>query len=419
MTDIPQKLSADSTFDRTGQHLLPVYPRYPVTFETGAGVFLYDADGRAYLDLVSGLGVNALGHAHPRITAVYREQAGRLVHLSNHYGNRHITALADQLCALTGMAGVFFSTGGTEAVEGAMKLARLAARDGYGSRKHAFVALRAGYHGRTFGALSVTGQTRYRDGFEPSLPNVRFVERNDIAELQAAIDDDVCAILIEPIQGEGGIWECSTEYLTEARRLADAHHALLIFDEIQCGLGRTGDWFAFEASGVRPDVLVIGKPLGAGLPLSAFLVTQDLFHVFRPGQHGSTLGGSPLACRLGLEFLAIMQEENMLARIRRTGSYLQQQLKSFGANMPVADVRGRGLLQGLELTIPGRPIAEAALRRCLMLNITQGNIVRFLPSYLLEAEHVDQAVAIMLNVMASMVSPEEAVAGEPATLHRG
>lgn len=419
MTDIPQKLSADSTFDRTGQHLLPVYPRYPVTFETGAGVFLYDADGRAYLDLVSGLGVNALGHAHPRITAVYREQAGRLVHLSNHYGNRHITALADQLCALSGMAGVFFSTGGTEAVEGAMKLARLAARDGYGSRKHAFVALRAGYHGRTFGALSVTGQTRYRDGFEPSLPNVRFVERNDIAELQAAIDDDVCAILIEPIQGEGGIWECSTEYLTEARRLADAHHALLIFDEIQCGLGRTGDWFAFEASGVRPDVLVIGKPLGAGLPLSAFLVTQDLFHVFRPGQHGSTLGGSPLACRLGLEFLAIMQEENMLARIRRTGSYLQQQLKSFGANMPVADVRGRGLLQGLELTIPGRPIAEAALRRCLMLNITQGNIVRFLPSYLLEAEHVDQAVAIMLNVMASMVSPEEAVAGEPATLHRG
>ncbi|HUZ04655.1 MAG TPA: aminotransferase class III-fold pyridoxal phosphate-dependent enzyme, partial [Acidobacteriaceae bacterium] len=224
MTNIPQKISADPTSERNGQHILPIYSRYPVTFERGNGVFLYDDGGRAYLDFASGLGVNALGHAHPRITAIYREQAGRLVHLSNHYGNRYPSELADRLCSLTGMAGVFFSTGGTEAVEGAMKLARLAARDGYGSHKQAFVALCGGYHGRTFGALSVTGQPRYRDGFGPGLSDIRFVDRNDVPGLRAAMDDDVCAILIEPVQGEGGIWECAPEFLAEARRLADTHH---------------------------------------------------------------------------------------------------------------------------------------------------------------------------------------------------
>lgn len=411
MTDIPQKDSADTNSARNGQHLLPVYPRYSVRFETGAGVFLYDDRGRAYLDLVSGLGVNALGHAHPRITAIYQEQSARLVHVSNHYGNRYTEGLAERLCMLTGMGGVFFSTGGTEAVEGAMKLARIVARDGFGSRKHAFVALRGGYHGRTFGSLSVTGQARYRDGFEPGIPNVRFVERNDVAELRAAMDDEVCAILVEPIQGEGGVWECTPEYLAEARRLANAHHALLLYDEIQCGLGRTGNWFAYENSGVRPDVLIVGKPLGAGLPLSAFLVTQDLFHAFRPGHHGSTLGGSPLACRLGLEFLSIVEEEGMLHHIRQTGTYLRQQLLNLSEELPVAtEVRGRGLLQGLVLARPGRPVAEAALDHGLLLNVTQGNVLRFLPPYLLEPAHVDQAIATLRELLSQPVSEETAFA---------
>ncbi|HEX4022465.1 MAG TPA: acetylornithine transaminase [Acidobacteriaceae bacterium] len=418
MTDIPQKLTVDPTSVRNGEHLLPVYPRYSVSFETGAGVFLYDDRGRAYLDLVSGLGVNALGHAHPRITAVYREQAARLVHLSNHYGNRYTEELAQRLCELTDMAGIFFSTGGTEAVEGAMKLARVVARDGFGSRKHAFVALRGGYHGRTFGSLSVTGQARYRDGFEPALPNVRFVERNDVAELRAAMDDEVCAILIEPIQGEGGVWECTPEYLAEARRLANAHHALLLYDEIQCGLGRTGNWFAYENSGVRPDVLIIGKPLGAGLPLSAFLVTQDLFHALRLGHHGSTLGGSPLACRLGLEFLSILEEEAMLPHIRQTGIYLRQQLLSLSEELPAAaEVRGRGLLQGLALNRPGRPVAEAALDRGLLLNVTQGNVLRFLPSYLLQPAHVDQAIATLRELLAVPADGEKASARGQESVH--
>ncbi len=420
MTDIPQKDSADPISAGYGQRLLPIYPRYPVTFESGAGVFLYDDKGRAYLDLVSGLGVNALGHAHPRLTPIFREQSARLVHLSNHYGNRYTSELADRLCTLTGMAGVFFSTGGTEAVEGAMKLARLVSYTGYEGRKYAFVALRGGYHGRTFGSLSVTGQDRYREGFAPGLPDVRFVDRNNIAELRAAMDQDVCAILLEPFQGEGGVWECSAEYLAEARRLADENHALLIYDEIQCGLGRTGDWFAYEASGVRPDVLVIGKPLGAGLPLSAFLVTEDLFHAFKPAQHGSTLGGSPLACRLGLEFLSIMEGEGMLHRIHETGNYLTQQLKTLVAEFPVATaVRGRGLLQGLVITQPGRPIAEAALQSGLLLNVTQGNIFRFLPPYILEPAHIGQAVSILHELLTVASAAEDVLASATTSSSSG
>ena len=407
----PQKDSADSKTVRTPQRLLPIYPRYPVTFESGAGVYLYDDKGRAHLDLVSGLGVNAMGHAHPRLVPIFRDQAAKLVHLSNHYDNRYPTALAERLCDLTGMAGVFFSTGGTEAVEGAIKLARLAAWDGGIGRKSAFVSLRGSYHGRTYGALSVTGQDRYRQGFEPGLPDIRFVDRNDIDGLRAAMDNDVCGILIEPLQGEGGVWECTTEYLAEARRLADEHHALLIYDEIQSGLGRTGDWFAYERSGVRPDVLIVGKPLGGGLPLSAFLVTEELFGVFQLAQHGSTLGGSPLASRLGLEFLSFMESEGMLHRIHQTSQYMQQQLQKLVKDYPVARaVRGRGLLLGLEISQPGRPIAEAALQRGLLLNVTQGNIFRFLPPYILEPQHVDQAIGIFQELLTIASEAEKACA---------
>jgi predicted acetylornithine/succinylornithine family transaminase len=406
MTDTPQELSADPASYRPDQHILPVYPRYPVTLERGEGVFLYDEQGRAYLDLVSGLGVNALGHAHPRITAVFREQAARLVHISNFYGNRYPSELADRLCALTGMEGVFYSTGGTEAVEGAMKLARLAGREGFGDHKRAFVSLHGSYHGRTFGSLSITGQTKYRDGFGPALTDIRFVQRNDVAGLRAAMDDDVCAILLEPVQGEGGVRECSQEFLVAARQLADAHHALLIFDEVQCGLGRTGSWFVYETTGVRPDVLVIGKPLGAGLPLSAFLVTKDLFHAFHPGQHGSTLGGSPLACRLGLEFLSIMEEEGMLPRIRQAGEHLRAGLQGLVDDLPVAtEVRGRGLLQGLELTRPARPVTDAALEHGLLLNATQGSVLRFLPPYILETKHIDQAMKVLREVLLAGMLP--------------
>ena len=400
-----------ATLERDRKVLLPVYPTYEVVFAGGKGVFLYDADGRRYLDTVSGLGVNALGYAHPRMVEAMCSQAGSLIHVSNHYSSRYPGELAERLCALTGLSAAFFATGGTEALESALKLARLAALEGYGPGKHVFVSLKNSYHGRTFGSLSVTGQEKYRNGFEPALPEGRFVARNNIAELRAAMSDDVCGILIEPVMGEGGVHECSTEFLREARRLADQYHAVLILDEIQCGLGRTGSWFAFLDHDIQPDILVIGKPLGGGLPLSAILVREQLRNVFSPGKHGSTLGGGVLAARMGLEFLAIVEEEGLLDQVRETGSYLRKTLLQIAAEHGhVDEARGRGLLQALCLHQPARPVAEAALREGLLLNVVQGSVIRFLPPYLLEARHVDLLADLLGELLGGRAKKMEAAA---------
>ncbi len=401
MARFRQDSVAQQILRRDSEYLLPVYARFPVVMERGEGVYLWDSSGNRYLDMMAGLGVNALGHANPRITAVASSQAARLIHLSPQYCTRYAGELAERLCALSGMAGVFFSTGGAESVEGALKVARIYARQNYSAEKHRVVSLLGSYHGRTYGSMSVTGQAKYRDDFEPGLPGADFVPREDIEALRAAVTDDTCAILLETVLGEGGIYEVSTGYLQEARRLANKHRALLILDEIQCGLGRTGKWFAFEHHGVQPDVLVIGKPLGGGLPLSALLVTADLFHALGLGKHGSTLGGSPLACRLGLEFLNVVEDENLLARVTDTGAYLRQRLDAFVASHDIAvEARGIGLIQGLELSIPGRALAEEALEQGVMLNFVQGNIMRFLPAFLLERSHVDAAMDVITPLLA-------------------
>src|ERR1700758_5782698 len=266
--------------ERERQFLLQTYNRYPVVLTRGKGVFLYDIDDRRYLDFVSGLGVNALGHAHPRIVKTIREQAAKLIHVSNLYYHEYQGALAEKLCTLAGSSvggpsmgtcRAFFSNSGTEAIEGSIKLARLAGHRAGGEAKCRLVALEGSYHGRTFGALSLTGQDKHRKGFEPLLEDVTFVPRNNVEALRAAVTDDTCAIVLEPIFGEGGIYECSPEFLQECRVVADRHKAALIFDEIQCGLGRTGTIFAFQAFGVTPDIVAIAKPIAAGLPLGAFI----------------------------------------------------------------------------------------------------------------------------------------------------
>jgi acetylornithine/N-succinyldiaminopimelate aminotransferase len=400
MDNFRQNAEAQLLLARDAEVLLPVYARFPVMMERGEGVYLFDTSGNRYLDLMAGLGVNALGHGHPRLTAVLSEQAGKLIHLSPQYGHRYPGELAERLCALAGLRGAFFSTGGTEAVEGALKLAHTHARRNYGKDKQGIVALRQSYHGRSYGALSVTGQEKYRVDFGPGIPHVSFVDRNDAAQLRAAVGSETAAILLEPVLGEGGVHVLTTEYLREARRLADEHGALLIFDEIQCGLGRTGDWFAFEASGVRPDVLLLGKPLGGGLPLSAMLVNDDLFHSFGLAKHGSTLGGSPLLCRLGLEFLDVVAEEGLLAQVREVGGHLLATLQATARESARAvEARGRGLLLGLELNEPARPIAEAGLERGFLLNLVQGHVLRFLPSFLLERQHVDEVGALLSDLL--------------------
>ncbi len=392
--------TTDEIIERERRFLLPTYNRYPIALERGKGVFLYDREGNRYLDFVAGLGVNALGHAHPRVVKAIREQSARAIHFSNLYYHEFQGRLAEKLCQLSGLRRAFFSNSGTEAIEGSIKLARLAGHRVGGEAKSQLVALEGSYHGRTFGAMSLTGQDKYRKGFEPLLEDVKFVPRNDLGALRAAVDDRTCAIVLEPIFGEGGIYECSTAFLQECRAAADRHRAALIFDEIQCGLGRTGTIFAFQAFGVTPDIVAIAKPIAAGLPLGAFLAKEEFASAISAGQHGTTFGGGPLVCRVALEYFAIIEDEGLLENVSRVGAYLQERLKSLaGRYAAVQEVRGRGLIQGLQLAIPARPIVEQALAEGVLFNSTQDTVLRFLPPFLLQEKHVDKGIRVLKKLL--------------------
>jgi acetylornithine/N-succinyldiaminopimelate aminotransferase len=383
----------DEIAARERNYLLNTYARYPLVIARGKGVHVYDLEGRRYLDFVGGLGVNALGHAHPRIVKVIREQAAKVIHISNLYYNEYQGLLAEKLCTLSGLDRAFFSNSGTEAIEGALKLVRAAGHASGGTEKCVVVALENSFHGRTMGALALTGQAKYRKDFDPMLEGVRFVPRNDVEALRAAVDDKVCAIILEPIQGEGGIQASGQEFLAACRELADRHRAALIFDEIQCGLGRTGQLFAFQHFGVTPDVVCIAKPIAAGLPLGAFLAREHLARHISPGKHGTTFGGGPLTCRVALEYLAILEEENLLERVRRVGAYFAQKLGELVQKLDIAvEARGVGAMQGLQLSVPGKPVVDGCLANGLLINVTQESVLRFLPPFLLEEKHVDSGM---------------------------
>lgn len=403
---------------RESQYLLGTYARYPLALERGKGVFLYDFEGKKYLDLLSGLGVNALGHAHPRIVKVIRDQAAKVIHLSNLYYNEYQGLLAEKLTKASGLTRAFFSNSGTEAIEGALKLVRAAGHDRGGEAKSKVVALDGSFHGRTLGALSITGQPKYRRNFDPLPGGVHFIDRDNIEQLNAAVDDSTCAIIIEPIQGEGGIRPASIEFLKAAREAATRHHAALIFDEIQCGMGRTGSLFAFQHFGVKPDVVCLAKPIAAGLPLGAFLVTEELASAMSAGKHGTTFGGGPLACRVALEYLAILEEENRLEQVERVGTYFTEQLKELVQAFDiVAEQRGTGMIQAIELTIPAKGFVEGAIAEGVLLNVTQETVLRFLPPFLLEKKHVDKGIKVLKKLLraaqksAKQRKAEVAVAG--------
>ncbi len=393
------------------KYLLNTYARYPLAIARGKGVYVYDVDGRRYLDLLAGLGVNALGHAHPRIVKVIRDQAAKVIHVSNLYYNQYQGLLAEKLCTKSGLDRAFFSNSGTEAIEGALKLVRAAGHATGGPEKCILIALENSFHGRTMGALALTGQAKYRQGFDPMLEGVRFVPRNDVEALRNAMDDKVCGIVLEPIQGEGGIQESSSEFLQACRQLADQHQAALIFDEIQCGLGRTGQLFAFQHFGVVPDVLCIAKPIAGGLPLGAFLAKERFAQHITPGKHGTTFGGGPLTCRVALEYLAILEDENLLEQVRRVGGYLSQELRELVDKFDIAvEVRGVGAIQALQLTIPGKPILEGSLARGLLINVTQDTVLRFLPPFLLQEKHVDSGMRILRRLLADAQKQEKKAA---------
>lgn len=399
--------------DREKQYLLPTYARYPLGLERGKGVYLYDFEGMKYLDMLSGLGVNALGHAHPRIVKVIRDQAARVIHLSNLYYNEYQGLLAEKLCEASGLGRAFFANSGTEAIEGALKLVRAAGHDRAGDRKSKVVAIDGSFHGRTLGALSITGQPKYRKNFDPLPGGVQFIGYNNVEELNAAVDDDTCAIVVEPIQGEGGVRPASVEFLKAARAAATRHNAALILDEIQCGMGRTGKLFAFDHFGVRPDVVCVAKPIAAGLPLGAFLVTEEFASAFSPGKHGTTFGGGPLACRVALEYLAILEEEKRLEQVQRVGAYLTSKLQTLVEKFEiVVEARGVGMMQAIELSVPAKGFVEGAIADGVLINVTQERVVRLLPPFLLEEKHVDKAIKTLTKLL--KVAQKEAKAERKA-----
>jgi acetylornithine/N-succinyldiaminopimelate aminotransferase len=385
--------------------LLPTYDRHKILFEKGRGVYLWDSRGNRYLDFLSGIGVNALGHAHPAIHATLKRQAGRLIHVSNLFFHEYQAELAKRLTVISGLDRVFFCNSGTEAWEGALKLARIYARtrntNGH-KPKWRILALDNSFHGRTFGSLATTGQAKYRDPFVPLMPGVGFVRFNDVDDLKHQFDAGVCAICLETIQGEGGICPVSPEFLQLARKLTATNDALLILDEIQCGLGRTGRYFAYQHYGVKPDIVTIAKPLAAGLPLGAILTTNRVAASMHPGMHGTTFGGGPLACAVAIEFLRELSE--LLDHVREVGGYFRAQLEWLKAKHScIREVRGMGLMLAMELdsSDKAKAVVSTLLKKRILINRTHETVLRFLPPYIIQEKHVDEVIRALDSALTS------------------
>jgi acetylornithine/N-succinyldiaminopimelate aminotransferase len=376
--------------------LLPTYDRHKILFEKGRGVYLWDSEGNRYLDFLSGIGVNALGHAHPAIQVVLKRQAGKLIHVSNLFFHEYQAELAKRLTKMSGLDRAFFCNSGTEAWEGALKLARAHARaqnnNGH-KAKWRLLALENSFHGRTFGSLATTGQEKYRHPFTPLMPGVNFVAFNDIEDLKRQFDGSVCAICVETIQGEGGIRPLTQEFLQTARHLSERTGALLLVDEIQSGLGRTGRYFAYQHYGIKPDIVTVAKPLAAGLPLGAILTTNFAASGMHPGLHGTTFGGGPLACAVAIEFLRII--DGMMGHIRQLGDYFRAELETLKNDYPsIREVRGMGLMLGVELDSAdaAKSVVAQLLQREILINRTHETVLRFLPPYIIEKKHIDQVI---------------------------
>ncbi len=374
--------------------LLPTYERQPILFVRGRGVYLWDSVGKRYLDFLSGIGVNALGHNHPAIQAVIKKQASRLIHVSNLFFHEYQAGLGQMLTQISGLDRAFFCNSGTEAWEGALKLARAFAQSNNqngNTPKTGILAMENSFHGRTFGALATTGQPKYRAPFVPLVPGVTFVKFNDLDDLRKKFDSSVCAMCIETIQGEGGICPVTQEFLELASRLTKQSGTLLILDEIQCGLGRTGRHFAYQHYDVLPDVVTVAKPLACGLPLGAILTTERVAKCMHPGMHGTTFGGGPLACAVAIEFLR--EERKLLKHINVIGDYFQTELKALGRkHKSIRDVRGAGLMQAVDLDSPdlAKAVARQLLQDGIIINRTHETVLRFLPPYVIQKKHVDQ-----------------------------
>jgi acetylornithine/N-succinyldiaminopimelate aminotransferase len=409
-TSVTPETASVSSLDHVRQleqdYLLQSYTRYPLLLERGRGCYVYDSEGNRYLDLISGIGVNSLGHAHPRITKIIRQQAGLLIHSSNLYYNEYQGRLAERIAKISGLQRSFFCNSGAEAMEGGLKLIK-AHGHAIDSDKFEIIALEGSFHGRTLGAVSVTGQPKYRKDFEPLVPGVRFIPRNDVTALEQVASQKTAGILLEFIQGEGGIFPMSEPFVRKAREIADRYDALLLFDEIQCGVGRPGTYFAYQLvePQILPDIMVAAKPMACGLPLAVVTANEKAASVIKPGMHGSTYGGGPLACRVALEFFDILEE--LLPSIVNVGGYFRMKLTELARRHSfVKEIRGQGLMIGVDLDFPGKQLVLDGMKDGILFNCTNETVLRFLPPYILTEQDVDRAISALSKLFKNAKSPE-------------
>jgi acetylornithine/N-succinyldiaminopimelate aminotransferase len=388
-------------FDESRQYIMNTYNRFPIVMRKGRGMKVWSSDGKEYLDFVGGVAVNILGHCHPRVVVAIQKQAQRLIHVSNYYYIEPQIKLAKILVENSFADKVFFCNSGAEAIEAAIKLARKYAKEQYGAERFEIISALNSFHGRTFAALTATGQEKFRKGFDPLVPGFKHVPFNDIDALKTSLTEQTCALLLEPVQAEGGVRVPSQEYLKEARKLCDAHNVLLVLDEVQTGMGRTGKLFAHEHYGITPDIMTIAKGLGGGVPIGAMLATDRVASAFQPGNHATTFGGNPLVCAAAVATIETLLEDGfILDQCSRMGRYFMERLEQLKAEFPnfITEIRGKGLLIGMELTREGDPVVKTCIEKGVLINCTAGNVLRFIPPLIVQRRHIDCLTDIIRGI---------------------
>lgn len=395
-------MSSQALMTQTNTYLMSTYGRYPIALVKGQGVKAWDADGKEYLDFLGGIAVNLLGHSHPAVVSAIVRQANTLIHSSNLYYTQPAAELAELLVQQGGLDKIFLCNSGAEANEGAFKLARKYHYRKGNSHKQKIISVTHSFHGRTLAAVTATAKPEIQEGFGPLPAGFGYAEFGDIESLRALVDEQTAAVILEPVQGEGGIFPLQAEYLKEARAICDKVGALLIFDEIQCGLGRTGHFFAYQGVGVKPDIITLAKGLGGGLPIGAVCATAEVASGFQPGDHGTTFGANPVACAAAVATLQTVLHNDLVAHVATVSRYLLEQLNGLKAKYPslIKEVRGAGLMIGLELAVPGAPVLQRCHERGLLANVTAGTVLRLLPPYVITRGDVDAAVSIIDQALA-------------------
>ena len=393
-------LTNEQIFAKDKEDYIPVFARYNIVLDHGDGPYVYDTQGKKYIDFLAGIAVNVVGHNYKPLVDTVSRQAAKMIHCSNLYYTEVQIEAAEKLKKLSGMDKVFFGNSGAEANEGAIKLARKYATD-IDPEKIQIISAIHSFHGRTIATLTATGQDHYHHGFGPLPAGFDYVPFNDIEALEAKMSDKTCAVMLEAIQGEGGVHVPDEDYLPKVRALCDKYNAVLIFDEVQCGMGRTGTFFGCQQFGVKPDIVTLAKGLAGGVPIGAFMATDKVASAFHAGDHGSTFGGNPLACAAACVVLDALINDNLMDNVKEVGSYLKSKFEAYKEKYPtlIKEVRGRGLILGMELTRPGREIANECLDYGAIINCTAGNVLRFVPPLNITKEHVDELIAVLDKVL--------------------